>query len=136
MTVCEKWQLQVGADGERFNWVMRSAKRIRDLSIETAIAVILVTIFVLYVFHLPKDATLPWGWIKLVVNTTIVFGFLVAWFQKFRRNYAFWIAITILLLFHLLVLGFFARPNQALPAGYYALLINPIELVIFTIILK
>ncbi|OLE92154.1 MAG: hypothetical protein AUF79_00035 [Crenarchaeota archaeon 13_1_20CM_2_51_8] len=116
---------------------MRYAKRMRDLLIETVVAVALVTVLVIYLFHLPKaSSSLPWGWIKLIVNTIVVFGFLVAWFRHSWRNYVFWIAVALLLLCHLLLLGFLTQRIHSWPLAYYALLINPIELVIFTKILK
>src|SRR3989449_11314920 len=109
---------------------MRYAKRMRDLLIETVVAVALVTVLVIYLFHLPKaSSSLPWGWIKLIVNTIVVFGFLVAWFRHSWRNYVFWIAVALLLL------GFLTQRIHSWPLAYYALL-NPIELVIFMKILK
>ncbi len=114
---------------------MRSARRIGDLFIEIVAAVVLVTLYVVYLFHRPAGASLPWGWITLVINTLIVFGFLVAWFRRSWRNYLFWATVVLLLLCHLLVLSFFAGPHF-LPTGFYAFLINPIELLVFAKILK
>jgi len=116
---------------------MRYAKRIRDLLIETVFAVALVTVFVICLFHWPNiSSSLPREWIKLIVNTIVVFGFLISWFRHSWRNYVFWIAVALLLLCHLLLLGFLTQRIHPWPLAYYALLINPIELVIFTRILK
>ncbi len=115
---------------------MPYARRIRDLLVEILIAAVLVTSFLIYLFQHPKGVSLPWEWIKLVVNTTIVFGFLIAWFRESWRNYVFWVTVAILLLCHVFLLSFFVRPNYVLPGGYYALLINPIELVVFAKILR
>ncbi len=110
-------------------------KRLKDLLIETVLAVALVTAYVIYLFHRPKGAALPWEWIRLIVNTTVVFGFLIAWFRYSWRKRTFWIALSLLLVCHLLFFSLVARPIISGPLLYFAL-INPVELVIFTIILK
>lgn len=103
--------------------------------IEVVVATALITLYVIYLFHRPSGASLPWRLISLVCNTLIVFGFLVAWFRRSWRDYRFWIAIGVLLLSHMLLLGFFTR-SRSLPTAFYALVINPIELLVFAKILK
>ena len=114
---------------------MSSVRRFTDLMIEIAVAVTLVTLYVVYLFQRRPGTPLPWELISVVVNTLIVFGFLVSWFRKCWRSYLFWIIVVVLFLIHLLVLSSFMR-SRSLPTGVYALLINPIELLIFGKILK
>lgn len=111
-------------------------KRTRDLLLETVVAVVLVSAYVAYVLQRPTDAPPPpWGLISLIANTLVVFGFLLTWFRGSWRNYVFWVAVAALFLAHILTLLFLIR-SHVLPTGVYALVINPVELLIFGKILK
>lgn len=114
---------------------MRSGARARGLLLEILIGVILVTAFVAYLFTLPKGTTLDWQRIALVLNTLVVFGFLVSWFRDVWKRLAFWAIITALLLGHTAIYLFFLGHTEGWPLAYYVVL-NPIELAIFTSILR
>ena len=110
-------------------------KRVRDIAIETLIAIVLVSAFVAYLFTRPKESNLDWQRIAQVVNTMIVFGFLISWFRQAWRKFLFWTLITMLLLGHLAAYGFLLGRVPHVPFGYYALL-NVIELGLFSQILS
>jgi hypothetical protein len=50
-------------------------KWVRDLAIETLIAIILVSAYVAYLFLRPIESRLDWRLIFQAVNTAMVFGF-------------------------------------------------------------
>ena len=79
---------------------MSFLKRIRDLAIETLIAVILTTAFVTYLFMVPRENRLNGMWIPLVLNTAIVFGFLISWFRHAWKNAQYWTVLAVLLVCH------------------------------------
>jgi hypothetical protein len=110
-------------------------KRIKAFVMETLVAVILVTAFVAYLFTLPKGTTLNWQRIALVLNTLVVFGFLLSWFRDALKLLSFWAAFSILLLSHMTAYLFFLGHTEGWPLAYYVML-NPIELAIFTPILR
>lgn len=110
-------------------------ERMRALVVETVVAVVLVTAFVVYLFTLPKDTTLNWQRIALVLNTLVVFGFLVSWFRDALKLLSFWATLSMLLLGHVAAYLFFLGHTEGWPLAYYIVL-NPMELVIFTPILK
>jgi hypothetical protein len=105
---------------------MRYMKRMRDLAIETLIATLLVSAYVAYFFMRPRDdSSADWQRITEVVNTMIVFGFVILWSRHAWRTFLFWTVVTILLVGHV----------QHVPTGYYVLL-NAIELALFSKILN
>jgi uncharacterized membrane protein YfcA len=114
---------------------MSYARRIRDIAVETSIAVVLVTAFVAYLFRLPKGSSLDWRRIAEIINTMVVFGFLSSWFRHAWRNSLFWIALTVLLLIHFAAYAFVLGRIQHWPSAYYIVL-NAIELALFTQILS
>jgi hypothetical protein len=115
---------------------MSYAKRVREIVIETLIGVVLVSAFVAYLFVSPtKGQNINWRLVAIIVNTLIVFGFLVSWFRHTWRNAFFWAAFTILLLGHLAIYAIILGRIQHLPFVYYAVL-NVIELAVFTRILR
>jgi len=114
---------------------MSSGKRVRDLLIEALIGVILVTAFVAYLFTLPKGATLDWRRIALVLNTVTVFGFLIWWFRDAWKCLLFWTTLTVLLLVHTAAYLFVLGRVEDWQLAYYVVL-NPIELALFTPILR
>lgn len=107
----------------------------RSLVIEIGVAVILVTAFVAYLFALPKGTTLNWQRIALVLNTLVVFGFLLSWFRDALKLLSFWATLSILLLAHMAAYLFFLGHTEGWPLAYYVVL-NPIELTIFTPIMN
>ena len=113
---------------------MSFREKARDLAIETLIAVVLVTAYVIYLFKVPRDRR-PDSWtIALAVNTAIVFGFLLSWFRRKWKIAQFWIALGLLLFCHLAVFIFLLRRAGHIPLATY-LLTNTIELAIFSRIL-
>ena len=79
---------------------MKLREKVRDLGIESLIAAVLVTAYVIYLFDVPKDRR-PDSWIiALAVNTVVVFGFLVSWFRHRWKNTRFWIVLGLLFLCH------------------------------------
>jgi hypothetical protein len=108
--------------------------RIRDIAIETAVAVALVTAFVVYLFRSHSGGDRNWTPIVQIGNTAIVFGFLVPWFRHAWGRVTFWAALSALLLGHAAIYVLVIGPIRQLPLAYYALL-NVIELVLFTRIL-
>jgi hypothetical protein len=113
---------------------MGSMKRIRDLAIETLIAIILVSAYVAYLFLRPKESSLDWQLISQAVNTAIVFGFVIAWFRHAWKSFLFWAVVAIFLLGHA-AYKLLAGHSQHWPLAYYVLL-NAIELALFSQILN
>jgi hypothetical protein len=113
---------------------MGLAKRIRNIAIETSIAVVLVTAFVVYLFKSHSGGNRNWTPIVQIGNTAIVFGFLIPWFRHAWGRAIFWAALGALLMGHAAMYVFVIGPIRRLPLASYALL-NVIELVIFTVIL-
>ena len=74
-------------------------KRVRDLLLEILIVTILISTCVVYKFRHP-DAELNWTRIALLVNTAIVFGYLIAWFRHAWRKPQFWAWLLVFLLGH------------------------------------
>ncbi len=113
---------------------MSFLKRIRDLIIETLIAVILVAAFVVYLFMVPKENRANGMWVPLVLNTAIVFGFLISWFRHAWKSSQYWAVLLVLLLCHSAVYVFALRR-----IGYFPLIIyvmaDSAELVLFSRIL-
>ena len=113
---------------------MSFREKARDLAIETLIAIVLVTAYVIYLFKVPRDRT-PDSWITaLAVNTAIVFGFLLSWFRRKWKIAQFWITLALLLFCHLAVFIFLLRRAERIPLATY-ILTNTIELAIFLRIL-
>jgi hypothetical protein len=113
---------------------MSLRKRIRDLVIETLIAVILVTAYVVYLFKVPKGSRLNWGWAPLAVNTLIVFGFLISWFRYAWKTTRYWAILGMLLLCHCAAYIFALQRVGRFPLIFYVV-VNSAELVLFSRIL-
>lgn len=114
---------------------MSSYKRATGLLLEIVIGLILVTAFVAYLFTLPRGTTLNWQRIALVLNTVVVFGFVISWFRNAWKNLAFWATITVLLLGHTAVYLFVLNRTEGWPLAYYVMA-NPVELALFSPILR
>jgi|SRR5882672_10601717 len=114
---------------------MVNVKRIRDLAIETLIAIVLVSAYVAYLFLRPRESKLDWQLISQAVNTAIVFGFLISWFRHVWKSFVFWLVVAVFLLGHLAAYRFLVGHASHWPLGYYVLL-NAIELVLFSQILN
>jgi hypothetical protein len=114
---------------------MSSMKRIRDLAIETLIAIILVSAYVAYLFLRPKESRLDCQLISQAVNTAIVFGFVIAWFRHAWKSFLFLAVVAIFLLGHLAAYKLLTGHSQHWPLTYYVLL-NAIELALFSQILN
>ena len=114
---------------------MNIRSRGRDIFVEILIAVVLVTVFVGYLFSLPKGAQLDWQRIALVFNTFTVFGLLISWFRDERGRLVFWAAFMVLLLVHTAMYAFVLSGIQGIPLSVYIVL-NPVELSIFSPILR
>src|SRR5271165_228266 len=114
---------------------MSFLKRVRDLAVETLIAVILVTAFVIYLFKFPRESRPNWGLVAFIVNTAIVFGFLASWFRHSWKNVEYWGVLAVLLLCHIAVYVFVLRRIEHLPLIFYALT-NLAELALFSQILQ
>jgi hypothetical protein len=113
---------------------MSFLKRIRDLIIETLIAVILVTAFVVYLFMVPKGSRPNWGWAALAVNTIIVFGFLISSFRHAWMTAQYWVVLGMLLLCHSAAYTYALHRVGHLPLIFYVLM-NSAELALFSRIL-
>lgn len=103
--------------------------------LEILIGVVLVTAFVVYLFSLPKGTTLNWQRIALVLNTFVVFGFLISWFRRECRRLDFWATMTVLLLLHTAIYLFVLSRTGGWPLAYYVMA-NPIELALFAPVLR
>ena len=113
---------------------MSFLKRARDLIIETLIAIILVTAFVVYLFMVPKESRPNSGWVALAVNTAIVFGFLISWFRYAWKSVQYWIGLGVLLFCHSAVYILALRRVGHFPLIFYVAT-NSVELVLFSRIL-
>jgi hypothetical protein len=113
---------------------MSRSSRIRDLAIETLIAVTVVTGFVVYLFESHSGKQRDWTSFVQIGNTAIVFGFLISWFRHAWRRLSFWTVIGALLFVHVAVYVFVFRHIQHLGLVYYALF-DVLEIVVFTRIL-
>jgi hypothetical protein len=110
---------------------MKYAKRIRDLAIETLIAVGLVSAFVIYLFLRPRGQALNLRPLVVATNTAIVFGYLLSWFRFTWKSSRFWAAIAALLLCHLGLCAFIFYRPQLPPLAFFAFL-DVAELVVFS----
>lgn len=113
---------------------MGLAKRIRDIVIETSLAVVLVAAFMVYLFKSHSGGNRNWTPIVQIGNTVIVFGFLIPWFRHAWGSIVFWAALGTLLMGHAAMYVLVIGPIRQVPLSFYALL-NVIELVLFTGIL-
>jgi hypothetical protein len=114
---------------------MSLGKRLRDLAIETLIAVVAVTAYVVYLFERPKNAPpINFVFFSQVVNTGIVFGFVLYWFRKGWKKGLFWVVMACLFAGHLALYGFVISRLGHFPGIRYALL-DAIECAVFSRIL-
>jgi hypothetical protein len=113
---------------------MSFLKRIRDLAVETLIAVILTAAFVTYLFMVPTENRPNGMWIPLVLNTAIVFGFLISWFRHAWKNAQYWTVLAVLLVCHSAVYIFVLPRIGHFPLVIYVVA-NSAELVLFSQIL-
>jgi hypothetical protein len=110
------------------------SKRIRDLLIEIAIAIALVVALIVFKVEHP-NADLRWNVIALVVNTAIVFGYLVTWFRDAWLKPLFWSWMMVLFLAHLVVYAVVIIRIHEFPLIYYVI-VNTGELALFTSFLR
>jgi hypothetical protein len=113
---------------------MRPLKRATDLLSEILVGIILVIGFVAYLFMLQKGTTLNWQRIALVVNTLMIFGFLISWFKDQWNRLVFWATIAALLLGHVAAYILLLGHINGWPLAFYVVL-NLIELAVFAPIL-
>jgi len=97
-------------------------KRIRDLVLEIAVAIVLVAGFVAYLFTLPAGTKLDLRPFAAAANTAIVFGFVLWWFRESWRSFTFWGAMLALLAVHACVYDLVLRRVSQIPGAYYVLL--------------
>jgi hypothetical protein len=111
-----------------------TSKRIRNLSIEVAIAIVLVGSLVVFRFRHP-ETDLNWSKVALFGNTAIVFGYLVAWFRDVWRRPIFWAYVSAALIVHLA--GYLVILNRIpqFPFVYYVLL-NAGEIALLVLFLR
>jgi hypothetical protein len=106
---------------------MSLGKRLRELSIEIAVGVLVVVAAVAYASAKRTGANVPWPSVLFAVYTAVIFGYPVTpRFNHHLKNWLFWVTWAILLLAHLasFFLAFSRLHHWAL--GYYGLL-APIE---------
>jgi hypothetical protein len=113
---------------------MNLLRRTRDLIIETLVAVILVTAFVVYLFIVPKENRPNSAWVALTINTAIVFGFLISWFRYAWSSPRYWTMLGALLFCHSAIYIFALHRAGQLPLLFYVAS-NSAELVLFSRIL-
>jgi hypothetical protein len=94
-------------------------KRIRDLAIEILIATVLVLGLITYVSTRPPGTELDWTWIALILNTVVVFGFVISWFRKVWGKLVFWTVLMVLLVVHLAILSTAMRRMETFPTIFY-----------------
>src|SRR6185437_4800664 len=99
---------------------MSRPKRLRDLLIETAVAIALVASLVVFRFQHPRTP-INWNAVALLVNTAIVFGSLIAWFRYAWRRSRCWMWLGGLLAGHLVVYLFILAHLQQFPLVFYAI---------------
>ena len=114
---------------------MSTRKRVRDIAIEILIATVLVAAFVAYLLTSPKGTTTDWRPIGVVINTLVVFGFLISWFRGTSKNIRFWAILAILLFGHVVAYIILFRHVQQLPASNYAVF-DILELGLFSFVLS
>ena len=107
-----------------------TAKRIRDLLIEIAIAVVLVTAYVAYLMKYNPRGGYNWTPITQAMNTAIVFGYVIWWCRFAWRTFQFWVAIGGLLLVHAALYIFVIGYTRHLPLSIYSLL-DVVEITLF-----
>jgi hypothetical protein len=111
------------------------SKRVRDSAIEVLIATVLVSAFVAYLLTAPKGTATDWRPIGVVINTLVVFGFLISWFRGTSKNIRFWAILAILLFGHVVAYIILFRHLQQLPASNYAVF-DILELGLFSFVLS
>ena len=110
--------------------LMSLTKRIRDIAIETLVAVALVAAFVVYEIKTHSGTSRDWTPIVQIGNTALVFGYVISWFRFAWRRTVFWVVIGTLLFGHAAVYVFILGRIEHLPLAYYALL-DAIEFALF-----
>ncbi len=102
----------------------RLRKRIRDVILDTLIAIVLVTAFAKYVIK-THDAIKVRNWTPVIQvgNTVLVFGLLIHWFRYAWNRGTFWAVLSVLLLVHIAMYVLFLARVHQLPPVYYALLV-------------
>jgi hypothetical protein len=115
--------------------MMSLRKRMRDVTVNALIAILLVAAFAVYVIE-THDATKVRNWTPViqVANTVLVFAFLIQWFRHAWSRNTFWAVLSVLLLVHITAYVLFLSRIHQLPVVYYALL-DAIELGAFQRIL-
>lgn len=100
--------------------ILFRAKRLRDLLIETAIAIALVASLAVFRFEHPRTP-INWNRVALLVNTAFVFGYLIAWFRYAWRRSRFWMWLGVLLAGHLVISIFVYSHLEQVPFVFYAI---------------
>lgn len=113
---------------------MSFSKRIRDLIVEVLIAIVLVTGLIAYKVQHP-NTEINWTRIALILNTAIVFGYLIAWFRDAWTRILFWAWLIAALLAHVAVYVLVLDRIGNFPLVYYAFL-NAGELIVVTLFLR
>jgi multisubunit Na+/H+ antiporter MnhB subunit len=100
---------------------MSVLKRVRDLAFETAIAITIVVGLILYASRPHTGSEATWHFVPLVLNTVVVFGFVLSWYRHCWRKASLWAAIGSLLLVH--SVGYIVLLNRVerFPLSYYVL---------------
>jgi hypothetical protein len=114
---------------------MSYVKRMRDIALETLIAVALVGGFVAYLFSTPKGHDISLLPLIGAANTAIVFGYLLSWFRASLKRARFWAAVGVFLLGHLVAYYFLLFQAVRIPLAVYGL-IDVCELVAFSQLLR
>ena len=113
---------------------MNIAKRIKEIAIETLIAVVLVVAFLTYVFKTALHGAMDWTPVLLILTTGIVFGYLASWFRYAWSEAKFWLSFAVLLVVHIAVCLLILKHTSRPPAGLIGLMVA-VELVTFNRVL-
>jgi hypothetical protein len=113
---------------------MNIAKRIKEIALETLIAVVLVVAFVTYVFKTALHGAMDWTPVLLILTTGIVFGYLASWFRYAWSEVKFWLSFAVLFVVHIAICVLILKYTSRMPASLVGLMVV-IELVTFNRIL-
>jgi hypothetical protein len=98
----------------------RSSRRLLHLVVEIIVGTLSMLAFVVYLMTRPPGTAVDLRPTALVVNTAIVFGYLIAWFRQYWKRWLFWASLMMLLLFHVLGFAICYGFLHDLPMVYYA----------------
>ena len=106
-----------------------SRKRLRDLLLETIVAVAIVVALVVY------SRKINFKWLAFFANTAVIFGYAVRILQPLWKKTKFWAVLAALLLLHLAIGGYAISRVEEIALIWYVPLI-PAEIFLICVVVQ